>query len=141
MFTRKSVKIIVLLLALLLVVAACRRGQQAEVPTPAATAATEGLEGGGETEATEPAATAETEAEPTAAPIVVQPVPPEAIDWPPQVITSDPLPGGEVAANAPITVRFDQPMDQASVEAAFSIEPAVTGELTWPEPETAVFTP
>ncbi|WP_374688727.1 Ig-like domain-containing protein, partial [Promineifilum sp.] len=46
-----------------------------------------------------------------------------------------------VAANAPITVRFDQPMDQASVEAAFSIEPAVTGELTWPEPETAVFTP
>ena len=55
-----------------------------------------------EFEATEPAETAEpptAEPQPTAAIAAGQPVPVEAIDWPPQVIVSDPLPGQEVAAN------------------------------------------
>ena len=59
----------------------------------------------------------------------------------PQVIAGDALSGGEIAANAPITVRFDQPMDQASVEAAFSVPPEVSGDLSWPEPAVALFTP
>ena len=63
------------------------------------------------------------------------------MDWPPQVIAGSSLSGQEVGRDAPITVRFDQPMDQASVEAAFTVDPPVTGELSWPEPDTAVFTP
>ncbi len=40
-----------------------------------------------------------------------------------------------------VMVRFDQPMDQASVEQAFAIEPAVPGEFSWPQPDTLAFTP
>ena len=139
MSSRKTTPLLIVLLALALALAACRRGQEAEVPTPAPTASTEGLEGdsGAPVETAQPTELPT----PTAAPVVVQPVPVEAIDWPPQVVTSDPLPGQAIAVNAPITVRFDQPMDQASVESAFSIEPAVPGQLTWPGPDTAVFTP
>ena len=32
-------------------------------------------------------------------------------------------------------------MDQASVEAAFSVTPEVSGDLSWPEPAVALFTP
>ena len=132
----KSARFLIILLALV-ALAACRRGQE-PLPTPAATAATEAIE----TEATEAAAPATAEPEATAAaPVVARPVAVEDIDWPPQVVASDPLPGGEIAANAPITVRFDQPMDQASVEAAFAIAPDVAVEASWPEPQTVVFTP
>ncbi len=138
MHSRKHFTILLFLIASLLVLTACRRGEQEALPTAAATAAVGEVE-----EATEPADTAvPPTAEPEApAAVVAQPVPLEAIDWPPQVIASDPLPGQEVGTNAPITVRFDQPMDQTSVEAAFAIEPAIAGELSWPEPDTAVFTP
>ncbi len=139
MNSRKQFITLFILIASLLALAACRRGQQEAMPTVAPTAAAE------ETQVAEPteppdATSPDAEPQPTAA-TVMGPVPVEDIDWPPQVIVSDPLPGQEVAANAPITVRFDQPMDQPSVEAAFDIEPAVTGELSWPAPDTAVFTP
>jgi hypothetical protein len=39
------------------------------------------------------------------------------------------------------TIRFDQPMDQGSVEAAWDIEPAVDGQFEWPRPDTVLFTP
>ncbi|MCZ2112785.1 MAG: Ig-like domain-containing protein [Anaerolineae bacterium] len=132
MRNRRIIRILILMLALLLVLAACRRGRPATAPTP------------------EPAPTAEataqpeptTPAEPSAIePSAARPVPLDAIDWPPQVVASDPLPGQEVALDTPITLRFDQPMDQASVEAAFSVEPPVDGKLSWPAPSVAVFTP
>ncbi|HRN67865.1 MAG TPA: Ig-like domain-containing protein [Promineifilum sp.] len=133
---RKQFTILFILMAALLALAACRRGRTETVPTVAPTAAAV------EAEVAEPtdAPSTPAEPEPTAA-TVVRPVPVEDIDWPPQVVTGDPLPGQEVAANAPITVRFDQPMDQPSVEAAFAIEPAVAGAMSWPAPDTAVFTP
>ena len=135
MFSRKFTPLLFILLASLLVLAACRRGQPEALPTTAATAVSE---------ATEPAETAEpptAEPQATVAIAAGQPVPVEAIDWPPQVIASDPLPGQEVALDTPITVRFDQPMDQTSVAAAFTLDPPVKGELSWPEADTAVFTP
>lgn len=135
MISRKFTPLLFILLAAVLALAACRRGQPEALPTTAATAVSQ---------ATEPAETAEpptAEPQATAAVAVGQPVPVEAIDWPPQVIASDPLPGQEVALDTPITVRFDQPMDQASVAAAFTLDPPVKGELSWPEPDTAVFTP
>jgi uncharacterized protein YfaS (alpha-2-macroglobulin family) len=46
-----------------------------------------------------------------------------------------------VPLDTDITLRFDQPMDQSSVEEAFSIEPAANGDFVWPEQNTMVFTP
>ena len=136
MTLQRSARLLLVLLALTLVLGACRRGQTEAVPTLAPAAEQpESI-----AQPTEPPV-ATAEAEPTAAPIAARPVAVEDIDWAPQVVTSDPAPGGEIPAIAPITVRFDQPMDQASVEAAFAIEPAVSGELSWPEPDVAVFTP
>ena len=143
MTLQKSARLLLVLLALMLALVACRRGQTEAIPTiaPAAeepTTTAEEPEGAAQPTAA-PEATAEPE--PTAAPIVARPVPVEEIDWAPQVIAGDLVSGGEIAANAPITVRFDQPMDQASVEAALTIEPEVSGEVSWPEPDVAVFTP
>ena len=143
MTLQRSTRLLVVLLALSLALVACRRGQTEAVPTiaPAAEApTTTAEEPEGAAQPTEPP-DAPAEPEPTAVPVVARPVAVEDIDWAPQVIASDPAPGGEIPANAPITVRFDQPMDQASVEAAFSVTPEVSGELSWPEPAVAVFTP
>lgn len=132
----KATRVLFIFLALLLCLVACRRGAPEAVPTIEVTEAAVA------TTAPEP-----TDAPPTAEPqaptgeLVARPVPLEAIDWAPQVIASDPLPGQEVANDTPITLLFDQPMDQTTVESAFSIEPAISGELSWPAPNTAVFTP
>ena len=138
MSSRHNTRILLILVAFLLVLAACRRGQPEAVPTLASPAEIEPTEAAAPAEPTEePAA----EAEPTAAPIVARPVPVEDIDWPPQVVASDPLPGQEVGLETPITVRFDQPMDQSSLEAAFTLDPPMAGDVSWREPDTSVFTP
>ena len=79
----------------------------------------------------------------TPAPIQIDP---EAIDWSPQVIYSSPAPGEEVLLDGAITIRFDQPMNQDSVEAAFDIAATegnqkVSGNFSWPRPDTVIFTP
>lgn len=62
--------------------------------------------------------------------------------WPPQVVYSSPLPGETVLLDGAMTIRFDQPMDQAAVEAAFTIDPAPEeGIFDWPRPDTLVYTP
>ncbi len=78
---------------------------------------------------------------PTAVPQPAAAVDPAAIDWPPQIVYSSPAPGEEALLDGAITVRFDQPMDQASVEAAFAVEPKVNGRFSWPRPDTLIFTP
>ena len=105
MYSRNSTRLLFILLALLLVVVACRRRQQEDVPTPAATA---------EVQATEPAAATDAppvEVEPTTPATSAGPVPVEAIDWPPQVITSDPLPGQEVALDLVAVLGPLQPVE------------------------------
>ncbi len=62
-------------------------------------------------------------------------------DIPPQVIDVWPLPGVEMAANNPLTITFDQAMDQASVVAALTFDPAIEGSLTWADPRTVAFIP
>ncbi len=52
-----------------------------------------------------------------------------------------PCPGEEITLDSPIAFRFDQPMDQDSVEAAWAIEPAVNGRFQWPRADTVIFTP
>ncbi len=60
---------------------------------------------------------------------------------PPQVIDVWPLPGVEMAAQEALTLTFDQPMNQASVEAAFSLLPDVAGVSAWEDSRTFVFMP
>ena len=83
---------------------------------------------------------------PVPTPSGADPVETAAIDWPPQIVYSSPAPGEEVLLDGAITVRFDQPMDQASVEDGFLITSAddqtkVAGMFTWPDEDTVIFTP
>jgi hypothetical protein len=68
------------------------------------------------------------------------PTPAARMDLPPVVVTTLPQRGQEHALDEPIRVRFDQPMEPASTEAAFSIEPAVAGAVQVTNDEL-VFTP
>lgn len=55
-----------------------------------------------------------------------------ACESPPQVLEISPQRGAsDVRSNQPIRVRFDRPMDQASVASRFHVEPRVTGTLSW----------
>jgi uncharacterized protein YfaS (alpha-2-macroglobulin family) len=64
------------------------------------------------------------------------PLPPQA----PITVYRSPALGEEQALDEPIIIAFDQPMDQTSVEEAFSIEPEVEGRFSW-EKNDLVFTP
>lgn len=124
-----------LLFLFVLVLVACRREQ--ETPTAAATVTP--TEGAAATP-TRPGPT------PTLVPTPFPGVDSANIDWAPQVIYSSPELGEEALLDGAITIRFDQPMDQASVEAAFQIVAAesdsgVTGAFQWPRPDTLIFTP
>lgn len=60
----------------------------------------------------------------------------------PAIVSFRPLPGQEVPPDdAVIELRFDRPMDRATVEAALQVTPAVTGEITWQDERTFQFRP
>ncbi|MCC6187683.1 MAG: Ig-like domain-containing protein [Anaerolineales bacterium] len=71
---------------------------------------------------------------PSASPTPLPPIPPRVIDY-------SPVRGDELPPDGDITVYFDGPMDRSSVEAAFSLRPAVTGVFDWPDPATVQFKP
>ena len=67
---------------------------------------------------------------------------------PPQVTQVEPEPqASSVLLEGPIRITFNQPMDQASVEAAFSLTPdgqpdaPVLGTFDWPQTSVMTFTP
>ncbi len=67
-------------------------------------------------------------------------------DWAPQVVYSSPAPGEELTLDGAITLRFDQPMEQTSVEESLLVSASgaaesVDGHLEWPRPDTLIFTP
>ncbi|MCB9437701.1 MAG: Ig-like domain-containing protein [Anaerolineales bacterium] len=55
---------------------------------------------------------------------------------PPQVIDIWPLPGVELSPDEPLTITFNQAMDQASVESALHIQPSAEGGLVWSDART-----
>lgn len=59
----------------------------------------------------------------------------------PRVIDVWPLPGVALSVNDVLTVSFDWPMQAESVAAAFSVTPALQGELTWTDARTVNFAP
>ncbi|HEY8745291.1 MAG TPA: malectin domain-containing carbohydrate-binding protein, partial [Chloroflexota bacterium] len=65
------------------------------------------------------------------------------IDTVPSVVATSPTAGAiGVYLNQPISVAFSQPMNQSSVQSAFSISPSVTGTFFWNSDGTNVtFTP
>ncbi len=88
-------------------------------------------------EATTPAEATATLPPGTPAPPTVTPMPlPE-----PQLASRQPAPGEEQPLDAPIVLTFDEPMDRASVEAAFAISPTVEGAFDWTDDQTVAFRP
>jgi uncharacterized protein YfaS (alpha-2-macroglobulin family) len=59
----------------------------------------------------------------------------------PQVVAQRPFSGEEMPVDGHIDVYFDQPMDQASVEAALSLSPSVPFTTTWIDDSTIRITP
>jgi len=59
----------------------------------------------------------------------------------PVLLEHSPARGEETPLDGSIVLVFDQPMDAASVEAAFRINPPVNGSFSWRDPTTVVFTP
>jgi hypothetical protein len=65
-------------------------------------------------------------------------IPPETL--PPALVESDPLPGSEIPLDSPITLRFNQPMNRTSVEAAIQVGGA-SGRFEWLDDSTLSFQP
>jgi alpha-2-macroglobulin len=74
-----------------------------------------------------------------ATPVTVETEPPFLADLPPAVVSSQPRNGEEVNLKAGVFVRFSQPMDRSSVEAALQVTPPITGTFTWHDDRTVSF--
>lgn len=138
---RTHIPLLMIVLMLIAALAACRQQPDATGPEEVDIATVEATE---EVPATE---APPTEVPATELPATAEPSAPELqptsgeIDWPPMIVSASPAQGTEAALDTTISVRFDQPMDQASVEAAFGINPTVEGTFSWPSPELLVFEP
>lgn len=64
-----------------------------------------------------------------------------AVQTAPRVISSFPAQREVVGPQSALQIVFDQPMNRASVEAAFAIGPAVNGGLSWKDDQTLLYTP
>ena len=109
---------IVLIVALLL--AACNRAEPG--PGPQATAVSQDVTpvaGPESSKTTTPEAAGGVTATNTPAPAPTPTIQP--LDLPPVAVATSPERGQEQPLDAPIMVRFDQPMDKASTEAALSL--------------------
>jgi alpha-2-macroglobulin len=60
---------------------------------------------------------------------------------PPAIPETQPAAGSQIPLQSPITFYFNQPMDKNSVEAAWTIQPALAGTWTWAGDSAIVFTP
>lgn len=87
------------------------------------------------------AAATTTPAPPTAIPATPTPTATPMPPLPPQVVGQSPERGEEALVDAPLVIRFDQPMDRASAEDAFTIQPTVDGEFEWADERTMLFRP
>ena len=62
-------------------------------------------------------------------------------DLAPNVIDTAPLRGQELPIDGSVTFYFDQPMNRASVDSAFSVSPPIIGRLSWLDDATLTFMP
>ncbi len=66
---------------------------------------------------------------------------PSAGPLPPAIVETAPLTGSELTLTSSITFYFNQAMERASVEAALTGEPALSGAFAWTDDATLIFTP
>jgi uncharacterized protein YfaS (alpha-2-macroglobulin family) len=59
----------------------------------------------------------------------------------PIVVQRTPARGAELAPDSVVELVFDRPMDHAAVESAFSLSPAIPGQLQWADARTLRFKP
>lgn len=59
----------------------------------------------------------------------------------PALVETAPQPGSKLSVSREITFYFNQPMDQASVEAALAGSPALNGSFTWTDDATLTYAP
>ena len=70
------------------------------------------------------------------------PLPTATLGPPPQIVASFPVDNDRaIPAERILWLRFDQPMDQASVAARLSLSPTISGALDWPDTNTCRFEP
>ncbi len=139
---RKHIRVTLIFITFLLVIVACRKDE--ELPTPVPTIAVPTATPTNTPTPRPTLAPGETPA--PGEPVAPTTLNPADITWSPQVIDSSPLPGEELLLDGAITIRFDQPMNSTSVEQAMSVAAeesgtAVTGDFSWPRPDTVIFTP
>ncbi len=58
----------------------------------------------------------------------------------PNVDLAEPL-GARVPVDGVFRLTFSEPMDRTSIQQSFKVEPALDGDLEWPDPQTLVFRP
>lgn len=58
----------------------------------------------------------------------------------PNVDLTEPV-GGRAPVNGVVRLTFSEPMDRTSIQQSFTVEPALQGDLEWPDPQTLVFRP
>lgn len=75
------------------------------------------------------------------APTAIPTATPPPMPLPPALLETDPLPGSELSLDGAITFYFNQAMDHASVEGAFSGEPLLSGSFNWLSDSTVAFKP
>jgi len=78
---------------------------------------------------------------PTPTPTLPPYTPPPPGTVPVVVIQRTPERGEELSPDGDIVLTFDRPMDRASVEAAFQVSPAVSGDMEWVDERTVHFKP
>ncbi|MFO7539141.1 MAG: Ig-like domain-containing protein, partial [Chloroflexota bacterium] len=136
MLPKRQLRLIFLLLTIgVIIVVACRRQADEADETPLPTAIP--------TAVVPTTDTPQVAASPTPAPAQTG-IDPADIDWAPRLLTIEPGVGAELPLDAPISLRFDQPMDQATVEGALQLAVngrSLDGRFDWPRPDTVVFTP
>ncbi|NOY98027.1 MAG: hypothetical protein GXP40_02330 [Chloroflexi bacterium] len=75
--------------------------------------------------------------QPAATPTAAAPAQP----LPPVLVETNPPNGSQIPRQAAITLYFNQPMDRASVESAFGVQPDTSGRFDWLDDATVTFTP
>ncbi len=78
---------------------------------------------------------------PAGTPTAIPTATPPPLPQPPALLESDPLPGAEIPLAAPILLRFNQPMERASVEAALHNSAGLVGNFAWANDATVSFQP
>jgi uncharacterized protein YfaS (alpha-2-macroglobulin family) len=78
---------------------------------------------------------------PTPTPTPLATPTPVPLNLPPVLLSRTPERGEEQGTAAPITLVFNQPMERASVEAAFNLDPHVQGKFQWEDDQTLRFVP